>query len=151
MNHQRLNTQSSKGGVMHNLSRFKMGKKRLLVKIARVLNYFSCLLMLGDAGYRIYDVFDPKVDEEPLFYILTCYLFGFAALLTTAEFRQRSVIMHFELLGGRGGKGIFVILVGLLIFDDERKLDIALANVLILIGIYNIVVACMRQDVKKRY
>ena len=102
------------------------------------------------SGYRIYKIFDVTIDEEPLYYILTVYLVGFSVLLTAAELRVTSVIMYFELMRGRGGKGIFIILVGLLVFNEKVKIDLAVSNILLLIGIYNIVVACMRPDFSKK-
>lgn len=118
--------------------------------VAKILNYFSCFMMVLFSGYRIYKIFDVTTDEEPLYYILTVYLVGFSILLTAAELRVTSVIMYFELMRGRGGKGIFIILVGLLVFNDKVKIDLAVSNVLLLIGIYNIVVACMRPDFSKK-
>jgi|LauGreDrversion4_2_1035121.scaffolds.fasta_scaffold1067898_1 hypothetical protein len=107
--------------IFSELKKFKTGKKRVLVKIAKVLNYFSALMMVCFAGYRFYlffDADDNKEKGEPLFYVLSFYLLGFATLIFSAEWRIIIVLMYFEMLKGRGGKGLFLILVGLLVFNE---------------------------------
>jgi hypothetical protein len=76
--------------------------------------------------------------------LLTFYLIGFAGLLVMAEMRYKKVIIYVEFLDGRFGKGLFVILVGLLTFDEDRKFDEFVGIALTLVGIFNIIVACMR-------
>jgi hypothetical protein len=49
---------------------------------------------------------------------MTFYLIGFAVLLVLAEIRFRRVLVYLEFLKGRLGKGFYVMLIGLLIFDE---------------------------------
>jgi len=64
-----------------------------------------------------------------------------------AEIRFKNVIVYVEFLKSRIGKGMYVILVGLLIFDESRKFDMFMGISLVLIGIFNLIVFCMRDEI----
>ena len=49
---------------------------------------------------------------------MTFYLLGFAALLFSAEVNYKKVLVYLEFLASRTGKGLYLVLIGLLIFDD---------------------------------
>lgn len=121
-----------------------MGDKSIFVRVVRLLNFICAFLMLVDAFARFFD-FDEE--DDGFFYVLTFYLFGFAGLLILAEIRQEHVIMYLEFLKGRIGKGMYVILVGLLVFDDDRTIDTVLGIIITLVGIFNIIVGCMRDEI----
>jgi FtsH-binding integral membrane protein len=93
-------------------------EKRLMVKIVKVLNYISALLMLVAAILRCI-AFKTSTDD-PFFFLLTFYLFGFAVLLVIAEIKVKRVIVYVEILNSRIGKGMYVLFVGLLLFDEQR-------------------------------
>ena len=42
---------------------------------------------------------------------------------------------------------MYVILVGLLVFDETRKFDMFIGIGLVLVGIFNIIVSCMRDTI----
>jgi hypothetical protein len=92
-------------------------EKRLMVKIVKVLNYISALLMLVAAILRCIAF---KTSTDPFFFLLTFYLFGFAVLLVIAEIKVKRVIVYVEILNSRIGKGMYVLFVGLLLFDEQR-------------------------------
>jgi len=71
-------------------------------------------------------------------------LIGFATLLVLAELRYKKVLVYLEFLKGRIGKGIYVILIGLLVFEENRKAEMFISIAMVLIGFFNIVVGCMR-------
>lgn len=54
------------------------------------------------------------------------------------------MIVYLEFLKSRIGKGMYVILVGLLIFDETRKFDMFVGISLILVGLFNVIVSCVR-------
>ena len=64
-----------------------------------------------------------------------------------AEIRNKKLLIYCEFLKSRVGKGLFVILVGLLTFDQDRKFDMFVGIGLTLVGIFNIIVACMRDTI----
>ena len=53
-------------------------------------------------------------------------------------------MVYLEFLKSRIGKGMYVILVGLLIFDETRKFDMFVGISLILVGLFNVIVSCVR-------
>jgi len=102
--------------------------------------------MLVDAVLRIVNFWYGTFKGDLFFYIMTFYLFGFASLLLASEWRQPQVLLYAEFLRGRLGKGFYVFLVGLLIFDDTRKIDMLIGVLLVLCGVFNVLVSFMRKD-----
>jgi len=106
------------------------GRKRLFVKITRLMNYICVLGMIIDSILRL--VFfvsgDPSLYNYPFYYLLTFYLLGFATLLFLVEMRYSKVLVQVEFLRGRLGKGIFLILIGILVFNNTRNVSTLLYN-----------------------
>lgn len=119
-----------------------MADKSIFVRIVRLMNFASAGVMVYDAVMRMIDL---KNNTDPFFFILSIYLFGFATLLILAEIRYRKVLVYIEFLKHRIGKGIYVMLVGLLLFDENRKTDMFCAILIFLVGTFNLVVGCMRE------
>lgn len=116
--------------------------KGMFVKLARLLNFGAAGLMLLDAILRWVDF---KNVKELFFLILSLYLVGFAILLVVAELRVRKVLVYIEFLKSRIGIGIYISLIGLLVFDESRNYDIGISVVLVVIGIFNLIIGIMRQ------
>jgi hypothetical protein len=110
------------------------------------MNFIAGLFMLVDAVLRIVNFWSGTFKGDLFFYIMTFYLFGFASLLLASEWRQPQVLLSAEFLRGRLGKGFYVFLVGLLIFDDTRKIDMLIGVLLVLCGVFNVLVSFMRKD-----
>lgn len=114
------------------------------------MNYICAVLMIADAVLRTLTFFDVVyVDTSTgdiFFYILTFYLLTFSGLLLSAELRWPRVLVYFEFLKSRLGKGFYLVLVGLLVFDERRKISLSLGIALVLVGFFNIIVSCMRRD-----
>eukprot|EP00347_Sterkiella_histriomuscorum_P011989 403370320 len=110
-------------------------------RVVRLMNFICALAMVLDAVFR---AFDFQKQSDPFYFLLTFYLLGFAALIVLAEIRYRKVLVYLEFLKSRLGKGMYIILVGLLVFDETRKLDMFTGIGLVLVGLFNIIVACMR-------
>jgi COPI associated protein len=127
----------------------KVGRKRLFVRLTHWLNLICGLLMLADAIYRFVNFGTAAYSQgDPFFYLMTFYLCGFAALFFAAELRFTSVLVYCEFLRSRPGKGLYLVLLGLLLFDESRAMDLVTAIVLVLAGLFNILVSCMRDDPK---
>jgi hypothetical protein len=120
-----------------------MAAKLIFVRISIILNYICALALLVSVVLRFIDF---GTSKDPFFYLLTFYLIAFSALLVIAELRLRSVIVYVEFLKSRPGKGMYVLLVGVLLFDESRPADIIIAILLVLVGLFNIIVSCMRGD-----
>ena len=110
------------------------------------MNFIAGLFMIVDAILRIVNFWSGTFKGDVFFYIMTFYLFGFAALLFASEWRAPNVLLDVEFLRGRLGKGFYLFLVGLLIFDDTRKVDMLIGILLVLSGLFNVIVSCMRRD-----
>lgn len=122
------------------------GRKRLFIRICRLMNFIAGLFMIVDAILRIVNFCSGTFKGDMFFYIMTFYLFGFAALLFASEWRSPSVLLYADFLRGRLGKGFYLFLVGLLIFDDTRKVDMLIGILLVLSGLFNVLVSFMRKD-----
>jgi hypothetical protein len=105
--------------------------------------------MLADVIMRLCRLGSSSSQGDPLYYLLIFYMLGFIVLIVLAELRIKKYIIYIEFLRGRGGKGIFLALVGLLIFDDVDTSDTIIGIILFLVGFFNIVVSCMRNDFPK--
>jgi len=110
------------------------------------MNFIAGLFMIVDAILRIVNFWSGTFKGDIFFYIMTFYLFGFAALLFASEWRSPHVLLYAEFLRGRLGKGFYLFLVGLLIFDDTRKVDMLIGIMLVLSGLFNVIVSFMRRD-----
>ena len=120
-----------------------MADKSIFVRIVRLMNFGCAGLMVYDGITRLFDL---KDNTDPFFFLLSIYLFGFATLLVLAEIRFRKVLVYIEFLKHRFGKGIYVMLVGLLLFDETRRIDMLSAICIILVGFFNLIVGCMREQ-----
>ena len=67
-----------------------MASKALFLRVVRLMNFICVGLMLVDAVLRLIN----PTNSEPFFYILTFYLFGFAALLLIAELQIKRVLVY---------------------------------------------------------
>jgi hypothetical protein len=77
---------------------------------------------------------------------MTLFQGSFALLITLAELRRRELLKYIEFLSGRFGKGILLLMVGILVFDDTRSNDLAVGILVVLAGLFNLIVSCMRDE-----
>jgi hypothetical protein len=120
-----------------------MADKSIFVRIVRLMNFGCAAIMCYDGVMRLFDL---KDNTDPFFFLLSIYLFGFAALLVLAEIRYKRMLVYIEFLKHRIGKGIYVMLIGLLLFDETRKTDMFSAIIIVLVGFFNLIVGCMRES-----
>lgn len=109
---------------------------------AKLLNYLVVFLLLVSVILRFIQF---RSESDPFFFLLTFYLLFFAVLLVIAELKIKRIIVFVEFLNGRIGKGVFILFVGLLLFDESRKVDMFIAMFIVLIAFFNIMVSCMRK------
>jgi hypothetical protein len=64
-------------------------------------------------------------------------------LVVMAEVDYLPVIKQVNFLRSQSGKGLFLILVGLLIMDNVSKADLVISIYLCIVGSINIAVACL--------
>ena len=95
-----------------------MIERNAMVKICKVLNYLAAMLMLVSVIFRFFEF--KLLHHEPFFFLFTFYLMFFSAVLIIAELKMRGLLMYVEFINGRIGKGMFILFVGLLMFDEQR-------------------------------
>ena len=128
---------------------FAKGRKRLFVRIARLMNYVCILIMVANAVYKILSLFGLTESISGSIF-LAIYLIGSSLLLFKAELRDAILLQYFEFLRGRAGKGVFYILIGVLTFDDRDKFDMATGITMVLVGLFNLIVSFMRDDILQK-
>jgi len=72
-------------------------------------------------------------------YILSGYFVLFGAVLITAAIPIEFMVKYFSFLKGKVGIGIFMIFLGLLIFNWNAQLELVASLVLILSGAFHII------------
>ena len=126
---------------------YKKGRKRLFIRICRLMNFIAAIFMIVNAVLRVVNLCSGTYKGGDLFfYVMTLYLLGFSVLLVAAEWRSPKVLLYAEFLQGRLGKGLYLFLIGLLVFDDQRKADMLIGISFVLIGLFNVLVSFMRRD-----
>jgi hypothetical protein len=117
-----------------------------LGKISKACNYLSGLALIIDFVVRC-TVFARKGEEQPsrptdpFYYFLSLYLIPFAVVIFAAELEWRSIIKYVMFLKSQSGRGIFLVFVGLLIFNPKYPADIAISIYLAMAGLFNLVIA----------
>ena len=134
---------------------YKRGRKRLFVRITRLMNFFCCLFMVTNAVLRGLTLFGlvsiPTLGSLDIsYYLMILYLLGFSVLLATAEYRWPSILAYCQFLRSRLGKGLYLVLIGLLVFDDRNRYDMLIGIAMVLVGIFNVIVSCMRKDIDQK-
>jgi hypothetical protein len=121
---------------------------KIVIKIASILNYGCALLMAIDVFLRIFTFLQ---DQTLFFYLMTFYLAGFAVVLVIAEMRFTKIIFYMEFMKGRLGKGIYLIIIALLIFDEKRNIEMCISLILVVVGFFNIMVSTMREKYREDF
>ena len=120
--------------------------KSCSIKVVKILNYVSALIIILDVVMRFFNF---QTATDPFYFILTFYLIGFAVLLAIAEAGIKKILVYIEFLNGRMGKGLFIVFIGLLMFDEKFKSDLFIGIAVFLIGVFNIMVSCMKLKTKE--
>ena len=107
------------------------------------MNYFSVIEMLICALARFESYNSAVITGDAFYLIFTCYLVLFAILLGAAEMEYINILKYFEFLFTNGGKGAFLIFVGVLLFDDKSTADLWASITLTLFGIFNLILTCI--------
>ena len=81
-----------------------------------------------------------KENTSAFYYILVAFLVIFSIFFLLAEFRVKSARETFSLLDSKGGRGFFLIFIGLMIPQNKNGVAIAMSVITNIIGLLNIVV-----------
>lgn len=113
----------------------------------KALKFFNCLcaaVMLTAATTRLMEYDDKKVYMDGFYLVFTMYLLFFGVVLVSAEYEILIIMHYIEFLLSETGKGLFLIFVGVLLFDERRSVDFAASIIISIIGIFNLAAACSR-------
>lgn len=81
-----------------------------------------------------------KENTSAYYYILVAFLLIFSIFFLLAEFRVKSARETFSMLDTKGGRGFFLIFLGLMIPQNKNGVAIAMSVITNLIGMLNILV-----------
>ncbi|TNV74086.1 hypothetical protein FGO68_gene12310 [Halteria grandinella] len=135
----------------HHSSSYQKGRKRLFIRVARLMVYFAFMVLCMNVLYRMLItcglVQANSTESGGVTYLMmTLFQGAFAALLILAELRKRGLLIYIEFLRGRFGKGLLLLMIGVLVFDENRSNDMATGILIVLGGLFNVIVSCMRSD-----
>ena len=82
-------------------------------------------------------------NDEPFFYVMTIYLVPLVALMIIAEIRWERVLKYISFLERQWGKGIYYILIAMLLFDPRLIFDMSVSVFMTIVGIFNLVCSCL--------
>jgi hypothetical protein len=111
--------------------------------VGKVVNYACIALILTSFITRILEF---GKAGDPFFYIMTFYLLLFALFILSSEVGINKVMLYMQFLRGFIGRGTFIILIGLILYDEKRTVDMVVSIFLTVAGAFNIVIGCQRED-----
>ena len=115
----------------------------------KYLNY-GCALGMSTAAILRLTCYDSAVIFMDGFYLaFTVYLLLFAGLLAASEYQVQVIIRYVAFLLSSTGKGLFLLFIGLLLFDQKRIPDLVVSLITSLVGIVNIAVSFIREKPQK--
>jgi hypothetical protein len=101
-------------------------------------------MMFITASIRYFNYDSKAIFMDGFYLAFTFYLYIFGILLGTAEYEYITVLKYIEFLVSSAGKGIFLVFIGILLFDDTRTIDLWASLVISIIGLFNLIVSCMK-------
>jgi hypothetical protein len=91
-----------------------------------------CVVFSEDAETR------PK---DPFYYLFAIYLIPLTLFLIAVKLEWRSVAKYMLILRSKGGRGCFLLTIGLLLFEKDHTADKVLSVIVGLCGLANLAVA----------
>ena len=68
---------------------------------------------------------------------MTFYLLIFLIILVLAEIRNKTIRKYFNFLDGKIGRGCFIFFIGLLVFVENRPMEIIFGIIIAIIAVIN--------------
>ena len=91
------------------------------------------------SGVIRFITYDAKIIALDGFYLVfAAYLVLFGSIFGACEYETDSVKRYIEFLMSEFGKGIFLIFVGLLVFDTRRTVDLVSSLFITVVGVFNL-------------
>ena len=115
-------------------------KEDILITVVKLMNILSVLLMSACVIFRLV-----PLDQAPydlVYFMMTCYLAGFAILWAMVE--MKVILVYFKFLKSRFDKGVYIFIIGLLLYDERNRYESLIPAILVLIGLFNLLVFFIR-------
>ena len=96
------------------------------------------LLLLGSVIFRCAR-FGSEEAKDPFHYIYTVYLLLFMFMLFIADIKLARILYFFSFLSPWLGKGVFIILIGLMLFDWNHIFEFITCLICIIVGVIYII------------
>ena len=118
-------------------------QKNALRLIVQLLNVLCCFLMISTAGFRLVDSQVNSNDiTSAVYYVVTLYLFVFSMIILLSEMDCKFVLKNLEIMTTDICKGLIFMIIGILLFDQRRMLDLMSSLSLCVVGFCNFVMGC---------
>ena len=98
-----------------------------------------------------YKDYDPKkLYMDSLYLTFTGYLLIFSYVFCMAECEYEPILKSLGFLKSYTGKGLFLMTIGIFLFDFRRIYDVISGIVLVVLGFFDIVYDCGRNNDEKK-
>ena len=81
---------------------------------------------------------------DGFYFAFSMYLILFAVILAAAELELRLIAKYVEFLVSPLGKGVFLLFIGILMFDQSKDVDSIASIVISLVGLSNLIAALVK-------
>ena len=112
----------------------------------KVLNYIASAIMIFTSIWRLAQMNILTFFVDCFYTGFSVYLTLFGILLAAAEYQFVNILKYIEFLITYSGKGMFLIFVGVLLFDNQKQVDLIASLSLSMIGLFNIIVSCVSDN-----
>jgi hypothetical protein len=116
----------------------------ILVSIGERLSWAKYdYIKFADRDEAIQDIMKSpefKENTSAFYYILVTFIIIFSLIFLLAEFRLKKTRESFSMLDTKGGRGFFLIFLGMMIPQNKNGVAIAMSVITNMIGILNIIV-----------
>lgn len=119
--------------------------RNFFIQSCKSLNYLCVLLLIVDVVMRVM-IF--KQQDHIFFFLFTIYEFLLAFILAFAEFEVRRVLFYGRFLSFRWGKGLLLLFISLLIFDENSTNEFLIGFIVLGVGAFNVLAGVIIRDEK---
>lgn len=128
----------------------KMPSQNSFNKMQKHINYLGAIVMIASSITRFvkYNAISFVIDS--FYSAFSVYLILFGILLFAAEWKFATMIKYFEFLVTDFGKAVFMLFIGVLLFDNQKKADLWASLTLSLFGLINLILICAGRGRKNK-
>ena len=111
--------------------------------VVKILNYLCSLSMFMFAIFLYAECDSRLIIKNGFFFAFSSHLFIFGIILGVAEYDVFHIFKYIEFLIYQMGKGFFLIFIGVLMFNDNKRLiNLWASSTFTLVGVFNLIISC---------